>query len=475
MLDRAPITLNPRHAGDAISQRLNALLFRGLTRIDEKLEPRPDLASGWQILDGGRTWKFFLRAGERDHGGEPITPERMARCLENYRAGKPASIYRAAFRGWLGTEVDGDAVRLRLDHTDPYLARNVSLLRYFRAEGDPAREPCADPAPGKALVTSGLFRPRAPWDPAPENELALTPFAPGRGDVTFLFVPDDNARALKLLRGEADTAPNSLSLTKLRWLQREHPGRFEVLEPGGVMVSYLAFNLRDPLLARKEVRQAIALSIDRASIARHKLLGFARPAGSFLSPSLPEALASDFPFEPARAEALLDAAGLRRPRAGAPRFELRYRSTPKRENVETGLMLQDMLGRVGIRLLIDTVEPAVFLASTKKGAFQLYSSSWVGIADASILHRTLRSEQPDNRVGYRNPEMDRILDAAARETSLPKRLPLVRRAQALMAEDVPYLPLWHWNNAVIHRKGLQGLRPEDLSLSGAYEPITRLR
>jgi peptide/nickel transport system substrate-binding protein len=288
-------------------------------------------------------------------------------------------------------------------------------------------------------------------------------------------VPDDNARALKLLRGEVDVTQSSLSLTKERWIQREHAGQFDILEREGTNVSYLAFNLRDKLLARREVRQAISEAIDREGIVRDKLQGMGRVASSLLSPKLPECLPQDFKYDPAHAERLLDATGL--PRRGGPkgtRFELRYRTNTTREFIETGLMIQEQLGRIGIKVVLDVVESAVFLASIKKGAFQMYSSVWAGISDGSILYQILRTGQAANRVKYSDPEMDRILDAASSEADDRKRIRWSQAAQRMMARDLPYFPLWYWDNMAIVRKGLTGLRASELSLSGSYEPLTRL-
>lgn len=476
MIERPPITLNPRRATDALSQKLDALMFRGLTRINAQLEAEPDLAARWKILDGGKTWIFPIQPGLKDHGGETISAERIASCLENYMTAKPATPFRGSFPGWTQARAENGAVWIELSRPNPYLARNVSLFRYFRVEGD--SHPCIEPSAHQAIIGSGMYR-QPVWNPAPESQIMLTPFEPvaeGRPPLEIQIVGDDNTRVIKLLRGEVDVAaPYTVSLTKSRWLTSHYPDRFELLETEGVSVSYLAFNLRDPILSQKAVRQAIALAIPRDLIVKNKFLNSCQSAGSLLSARLPESLQTNFAYDPQRAEVLLDSAGFRRPSPGASRFTLHYRTTPVREGFETGLMIQDVLRKIGIKVSIESVEPAVFLASIKKGAFQLYSSRWIGISDASILYRTLRAGQLDNRVGYDNSIMNDLLDRAITEIDLDKRRPLMQKAQALMAEDLPYFPLWFWNNSIIIRKGLTGLQAKDLSLSGAYEPLTHLR
>jgi peptide/nickel transport system substrate-binding protein len=300
----------------------------------------------------------------------------------------------------------------------------------------------------------------------------------GRSTVRFDFVQDDNSRLLRYVRGEAELTQNGLPLTKTRYVQRALAERYRLIERDGINVSYLAFNLRDPLLAKREVRQALAEAIDRRLIVEHKLMGFCTVATSLLSPMLPESRAAEFRYDPAHAEALLDQAGYPRqkdPKSGI-RFELKYRTTPNREGVETALLFQNQLERIGVRVVIESVEQAVFLSGIREGRYQLYSSRWIGASDGSLFYRILRTGQPDNRVGYHDAQVDAWLDEASGAVDLTRRRALLGKVQEKIAVDLPYLPLWYWNNAIIARRGdpdFDRLEMKDLSLSGAYDPLFR--
>lgn len=473
LLEQPPSTLNPRGTIDATGQRINALLFRGLTRIDFNLQPQADLAERWEVEDHGRVWKFFLKPGLLDHDHQPIDVPRMVACLENYRSGTPISPLRSAFPAWKSTEALSNSVIFKLKNPDPYFPRNLSLLRYFRNANDPT--PCTEPRDGRKIIGSGFYQ--APiWDLAPEERFLIVPtsLAQDRKPIEFQFVQDDNTKSLKLLRGEVDVIQNALSLSKTRWLQKNYASRLTVLERQGVAVSYLAFNFRDPILARHEVRQAIAEAIDRETIVKNKFMGFAELAGSLLSPLLPESAQFPLSYNPQHAQELLENAGFSADKSGV-RIRLHYKSTPAREGIETALLFQNMLRKIGIELTIDVVEPAVFFASVRKGYFQLYSSRWLGVADGSILFNTLHTGQLQNRIAYSNPEMDRLLDEAIAEPLFEKRLPVLKKVQLKMAEELPYFPLWYWNSAALVRKEFSGIQASELSLSGALEPLTHLR
>lgn len=485
----APLTLNPRSTIDASGQRINALLFRGLTRLDSELRVQPDLAEAWKVDASGKRWEFSIPSGIKDHEGQVIGATEWATCLENYRIGKPASHFRSAFPHWIGTAAIAHAqsslskIVFNLKAPDPYFARNLSALRYFRVRGQPSLPPCAEPPSGAELVGSGAYR-LEPWTLSPEKELTLVPSvsasADSRSSFRILIIRDEISRVLSMLRGEIDVAQNALSEAHAKWLVQKFPDRFELITRDSVTVSYLSFNLRDPDLSRLNVRRAIAMGLNRDEILREKFQSFFSPASSFLSPLLPESLsalgprAPKTPFNREKAIQLLETEGFH-PDAKGIRLRLHYKCTPVREGMETALIFKNMLSKIGIELILDVVEPAVYLATIQKGAFQLYSNKWAGVSDGSILFRTLKTGQPLNRVGYTNPEVDRLLDQAMMELNEDQRRKGLLQVQIKMAEDLPYLPLWHWNTQVVINKKLNGLAAKDLSASGALEPLTHLR
>jgi ABC-type transport system substrate-binding protein len=281
-------------------------------------------------------------------------------------------------------------------------------------------------------------------------------------------------------------AQNSFAPYRTRWLKEQHPNRFELIEAPGVNVSYLAFNLRDPLLQDLRVRKALAMTIPVRSIIDHKLAGMAENASSFLAPFLPEAmlpaqspgnLTENSEETRAKASTLLDQAGYPRSARTGIREGLRltFKTTPIREGYEIVRILQDTWKKLGVSLKLEVVEPAVFLASIRKGAFQLSLGRWIGVADSSILERTLRSSSTNNRAGYKNPKMDLLLDQAAAAPTLEERKAVSQKVQNLMLEDLPYFPLWFWKNALIYDKNLEGLSAQQLSRSGGLMPLFDLR
>lgn len=482
LIDPKPITLDPFRSADANSQKIGSLLFRGLTQIDADLEVRPDLAARWSVTPDGKALTFtWPTTALFDENSLQITPHDMKRCVESYLAPNSLSPHRGAFPAWESAQASATTLTLRFKEPDPYALRNLSLLRFFRIKG--IADPCRAPQPGAELITSGEYRlldPREAMNP-PIQKLKLLARRPGAPDFEFHFISDETAKIAALLRGQIDIVYSALGIHKTRWLVREHSDQFAFYNRPGVALQYLAFSARDPRLADIRVRQALALATDRDLILRTRLRDYAQAVEGFVPPGIAEGaplphLASD----PEQARALLAQAGY----SAAKPLVLEYRTTPSREGIELGQILQDQWSKVGVQLQLEVIEPAVFLRSLQKGRMGLYSSRWIGVSDGSILYRTLRTAQKLNRVGFSDPQLDTWLDSAMREPRPSVRAALLQKVQQRMREAMPYFPLWTWTQTLILRKSafprVAALGNDServvrlLSRSGALETVVRV-
>src|SRR6185503_847242 len=125
--------------------------------------------------------------------------------------------------------------------------------------------------------------------------------------------------------------------------------------------------------------------------------------------------------------------------------------------------LKEQLQEVGIELEIRSYEWGTFYSDIKKSNFHLYSLAWVGIIDPDIFYQIFHSQSMppagDNRGHYHNAELDRLLDQGRATTDAAGRKLIYRRAQEIIADDLPYVPLWWWKNVVVKRPELRGFVP----------------
>jgi len=229
--------------------------------------------------------------------------------------------------------------------------------------------------------------------------------------------------------------------------------------------------VRDRALSDAKVRRAIALAIDRGSIVRTIWKGRADLVSSILPPG---SWAHDrdlpaVPFDPARSRRLLDEAGYPDPDGDGPlpRLRLTYKTSQNEVRRRVATVIQEQLRQVGISIIIQSLEWGTFFSDIKKGNFQIYSLTWVGIADPDIFHHAFhsRSGPPDgaNRGGYSDNEVDRLTETARREPSREKRRGMYRRVQSILARDLPVFPLWAGRNLLVRDRRLTGfvLTPDE--------------
>jgi peptide/nickel transport system substrate-binding protein len=134
-------------------------------------------------------------------------------------------------------------------------------------------------------------------------------------------------------------------------------------------------------------------------------------------------------------------------------------------------VLQQQLREVGIVLEVRSYEFATFFADVQKGAFQLYSLRWIGgNQDPDIFEYVFESSsippKRANRGFYSNPRVDELLAQARKEIDQEKRKQLYFEVQRILANDLPYINLWYFDNVIAYRPRVRGLK---LVPSGNFE------
>jgi peptide/nickel transport system substrate-binding protein len=251
-------------------------------------------------------------------------------------------------------------------------------------------------------------------------------------------------------------------------LQQSRDPRLSMTTSAGTDFQYLGMNLRDPVLAHVEVRQAISCAIDRAAIVTYLRRDLATPAAGVLPP-VSWAAVSGLPAcsqDPEQARRLLDAAGFPDPDGAGPAS--RFRLVLEVSNIEfnrlQSTVIQNDLRAVGIDLDVRMYEFATLYADVVAGRFQMFSLQWTGgaLADPDILRLIFHSSQVPpagfNRGFFADAEVDALLDEASRTLDEGRRRMLYDAVQRRIALLVAYIPLWHKTNFVVAQRSLTGVR-----------------
>jgi peptide/nickel transport system substrate-binding protein len=466
IIESSPANLDPRVGTDAQSERIDMLLFDSLVRRDEHFNMKPSLAERWEIPDP-LTYIFHLRSGVRFTDGRPLTSRDVKWTLDSMITGKIRTPRAAAYSLLDYIEAPDDStVVIHLKEPDASLLWNLSdgaigIVPYGSGEGFNQHPIGSGPFKFVSLSQDKdvvIARNDNYWGERPRVSR-----------VRFLIVPDTTTRALELRKGSADVAINALTADMVVALQRDP--NLVIEKSSGTPYQYLAMNLRDPILKDVRVRHALAYAINRQAIIHYLMRDLARPASSVLPP---ESWAYDpnvrtYDHDPQRARKLLDEAGY--PERNGVRFHLTIKTSTEESTRLLAAVLQQQLAEVGIALDIRSFEFATFYADVQKGAFQLYSLSWIGGNEDPDIFKTVfdsASFPPKsfNRGYYSNPKVDALIDEGRRTIDQQKRKEIYAQLQQIVAEDLPYINLWYRDNVLIHSHRVTNVYA---SHSGSYD------
>ena len=461
VIESSPNNLDLRQGTDAQSERVGGLIFDALVKKDEHFNLQPWLATSWEQPDT-LTWVFHLRDGVRFQDGRPLGAEDVAWTIKSMIDGSLITAKSGAFGNVAKVEVrDRLTVVVRMKRADETLLFNLSDGLF----GVVPQGAGADF--GLHPVGSGAFR----FVSAVQDKEVVVERNPeywaGASKierVRFAVVPDAITTALELKKGSADVESNEVPQDMVQVL-RDDPKL--VIESGlGSRVEYINFNVTDPVLKDKRVRQAIACAMDRQPIVDAIWRGQARlaetllPVGHWAAANESEMVR--YPHDVIRAKALLEAAGFPAGKDG-----VRLRITMKISNDETtrlmATVLQQQLRAAGIDLQIRAAEFGTFYSDVTRGAFQMYALRWIGSnEDPDIFRYAYATEsfppKGGNRGHYSNARVDALIAEAAAETSQAKRQAAYVEVQKILAEELPGIPLWYLNNAVVHARRIRNVK-----------------
>jgi peptide/nickel transport system substrate-binding protein len=487
-----PSSLVPLFGGSAIDSEVGGLLFRELVRtsadgdVGDLAATVPRLGDGATLDGQGRLVVDWSLREARWSDGRPVTSADVV-------------------AGWKVALAEDQPITTGRD-----LARAVERIdvvdeRHFRVVWKAPTPSFASPrvhrvlpahlvldAAGQplALAKSGyLRRPigNGPFVLVDEVAGAWLRFKrrPDVGDVAVdevlvKVLPSTEALTSALITGDVDaTLPQAgLAPTEAARLVAEHPGRFTLARAPGTTWVHLDFNLDDPILADRRVRQAIAHAIDRIGIVT-AIAGDAYDVDEgFLPRHHPHRLALPrIPVDGARAEALLDEAGLTRPSPGTMRvradrspWQLQLAAASGQRDTERLLQLvQAQLREVGVDVVLDLRPFKVFFAegAKKRKLPHLAFYAWTVDADSTgaSLWRADRIPSADNGwsglnlPGWRHDEVTRLLTSLETSVDVEVRRTALARVQEAFMTELPALSFYFRPAVVVARAGVVGLVP----------------
>jgi peptide/nickel transport system substrate-binding protein len=472
VIESSPTNLDPRIGTDEASAHIDELIFDSLVKKDAHYNPQPWLAERWDQPDP-LTYVFHLRPGVHFHNGQLLTSHDVKWTIDSMHDGSLITAKSGSFLKVASIEApDPVTVIVHLKSPDPFLLFNVSDGATGVVPYGSGREFWKHPIgsgpfvfvsqePDKEVI---VRRNENSWQPLPNIQR-----------VRFAVVPDAITRALELQKGSADiNSTRSLTPDMVYTIEHDPHSNLEVISGPGSVVNYINFNMRDPELRDVRVRQAIAYAINRPLIVQSLFRNQVRLADDLLPPThWAYAIdAAHYDYDPAKANALLDAAGKVRGADGI-RFHLVLKTSTDETMRLLCLVVAEQLRQVGIAVDVHSYEFATFYSDVTKGAFSMYTLRWIGGNESpdifSIYSATRLPPHGNNRGHYLNPEVDRLLNDAAIQSDQQVRRADYIQVQRILANDVPTIPLWYFDTVLVHSRRIGNIQA---TASGDYSFLT---
>ena len=449
---------------DPVHTAQNADIWLALNLYDTLLQPsedgkgiEPGLAQSWKVSDDGKTITFTLRPGLKFSDGSALSPGDVKWSLDRARTKETGGEFQSLLASIGGIDISGDdTVVLHMAHADPVI---LQALATFNAGIMPEKLLMA--APGADLeekskafadhpVGSGPFL-LTSWKRNTEMVMSRNPFywkaAPDGGKlpyldaIRFVIIPDDATRILKLRAGELDIA-EFVPYSRVAELKAD-PKLNMVLFPAA-QVNYFAFNNRPALkdgtknpLGDVRVRQALNYATDKDALIQVVTYGAGTPEHSFMPMSTPLSFDAGalYPYDPAKAKALLTEAGY--PNGFDVTCMVLAGSADDAAKVAT---LQQLWSQVGVKLKVEQLESATRLAKYNGADFQMRTSLWTNdINDPSEITNIFAyyPTRQNNRSGWDDKRIDELFEQSQGELDPAKRAAEYKEIQQRYNEAAP--------------------------------------
>jgi len=478
-----PGTLLPPSSEDIVANDIGEQLFLKLADVgmsentlgDEDFQPL--LAQKWE-WDGPLTLVFHLDPRARWHDGQPVTAADVEFTFNAYNDSVVASPYRPKLHRIASvTQRDSLTAVFRFREQYPEMfydaVYHMRILPAHKLRPVPRDQWRTAPF-GREPVGDGPYR-FVRWQPAQSIELvADSTFFLGRPAIRRLiwrFTPNLQVAVQQVIADQADVREQLVTPENVERVRAAK--QLAVYTYRGNVYTFLSFNQRapddttkpHPIFADREVRRALAMAVDRASMLKSALGDLAKVPPGPMSALLwiwdPDI--RQLPYDTAQANRVLNARGWRdhdgdgvRDKDGQPlAFHILFPTTSVLRR-QYALLLQEQFRAIGVRAEIDAVEGAVVNQRVGTGKYDtaILSRANDPSPSSGIAQSWTRAGFGGSNFGrYYNAEFERLVDRAVTATTRDRARPTWRAAMETLNADAPGIFLYALDNyAAVHKR-----------------------
>jgi ABC-type transport system substrate-binding protein len=473
----APASLDPAYHGDLGSASYVSQLYESLTAVDGSLTIRPALAESWSIENGGTRVVFTLRDGLTFSDGSPLTasdvvhswrrlfqpghPSPLASLIADVVGARDLLSGRSTDVSTLGVHADGDrrvVVDLERGGGDlPAIVSSAPFAIVPASVSDAEIQP--DPA---TFVGSGGYI----LSSVGADSIVLTANPrywagePAIGTVRMLTTLNGQSPVDAFAAGQADVTP--IGFLDAGWIAYDRTLGPSLRSDPSLSVTYYGFDTSKPPFNDVRVRQAFAKAVDWRRLAQLDEPGSSVPATGMVPAGMPGAPQGDFlpPYDPAGARQLLSEAGYSDGAAVGP---ISFIASGGGYDGAIVAMLEQNLG---VTIDYATMDFDTYQARLATDPPQLWSLSWVADFPGpnDFLGVLLETGSTANQGQWSSPEFDAAIADATSAASEADATEAYARAEAVVRDQAPVVPVSYGTSYSLVRDGLLGASQNGLGI-----------
>ena len=465
-----PMGLDPQIVTGVPEHHIISALIEGLVTENKKnLNPEPGTAERWETSEDGLVWKFNLREDAKWSNGDPVTAndfvqsyQRMltpslgsqyaymlhvVKNAEAYNSGKLKDFSQVGFEA-----INDKQLNITLKAPTPYF---LSLLNHY------SWFPVHIPSIKKH---GGIDKPDNRWT-LPGNFVGNGPFILDKWEINKVIVVKKSStywdrKTVKLeeihfhpisdveveeraFRSGQIHVSNTIPLNKIEVYRKKDAGKLRIDTYLGTY--FYRLNTKRKPLDDKRVRMALALAVDRESIVRNIHYRTVKVAGNITPPGTGGYTYQGSPlkYDPDKARQLLAEAGFPGGQ-GFPKLSVLYNSSEQHRRMAE--VIQQMWKKnLGIEIELANEEWKVYLKTSQEMDYDISRAGWIGdYPDANTFLDMWLTDGGNNYTGFSLVEYDKLIADAANAPSVEARLALFQKAEGLLMEEMPILPIYFY-------------------------------
>jgi ABC-type transport system substrate-binding protein len=487
-----PRGFDPATGSDGVSSIIINLMFDGLVDYDEKSRIVPVLAERWEVANGGKTYRFFLREGVRFHDGEELTADDVKRTVERALHPSTPNAWASQFASIVGFE---QYTQKKAPHLDGVVVEGRYVVTFELSHPDSVLLPSLAFYPLRPVCRSAGDRYSPSWHPCGAGPFRLPPDGWRRGERVDVVRHDGYFRSgrpyldgvrltvatlsltqrFKFEQGEIDFYRDMSGPDLARFQGDRRWAPFGDEEPDRIITGE-AMNVEMPPFDNIEVRRAVAAAIDREHYRLMKPAALT-PANQPIPPDVPghDAMLVGQRYDYAAALEHMRLAGYAYdPKTGQGGYpnEIEYVAYEEGLPRYTAQVLQQELAKIGLRLRIKLVSFGAWLSIThkRKGATFAAASFAMDFPDPNdfleslFASESINDENSSNVSFYRNASLDDLLKRARSEVDDDTRARGYREASQIVCDDAPWAFTHYYHYYSARQPYLRGYKPHPVAV-----------